>query len=124
MKSRGNSLVGLLVAVVIVILAVLYFTTGGKFLGGKVAERPDGKGETLIGRSMYAAKDDACISNLKQVRMGVDIASDPVDGTKPASLQETKLGGQFYVCPVGNEPYDYDPATGKVHCPHKGHEKY
>lgn len=124
MKIRGNSLVGVLVAVAIVILAVLFFTTGGRFLGGKVQERPDGKGETLIGRSMYAGKDDVCISNIKQVRMALDIATDPVEGTHPQSIEETKLGDQFYKCPVGGEAYEYDPTTGQVHCPHKGHEKY
>ncbi|MBL8068606.1 MAG: hypothetical protein JNM28_09160 [Armatimonadetes bacterium] len=124
MKSRGNSLVGLLAAVAIVILAILFFTTGGKFLGGKAEERADGKGETLIGKSIYAGKDDVCISNLKQLRMGIEIATDQVEGTHPQSIEETKLGAQFYSCPVGGEPYRYDPATGQVRCPHKGHEKY
>lgn len=124
MKNRGNSLVGILVAVAIVILAVVFYTTGGRFLGGESKGRPDGKGETLIGQSVYAAKDDVCISNLGQVRQAISIATDPVDNTFPQSIEETKLGQQFYVCPVGKEPYVYDPTTGTVKCPHRGHEKY
>ena len=27
-------------------------------------------------------------------------------------------------CPVGEEPYDYDPTTGQIHCVHPGHERY
>lgn len=124
MKQRGNSLVGVLVAVAIVILAVVFYTTGGNFLGGQSKERADGKGKTVIGKSLYAAKDDVCISNLGQVRQAIGLAGDPVDGTFPQTIEEARIGQQFYECPVGKEPYTYDPATGTVKCPHKGHEKY
>lgn len=122
--QRGNSLVGVLVAVFIVILAIVIFTTGGKFLGGESGERADGKGETLIGKGIYRGKDATCMSNMGQLRSGISLATDPVDNVFPQSLEETKLGAQFYVCPVGKERYEYDPATGTVYCPHKGHEKY
>lgn len=122
--TSGNSLIGLLVAVFIVILASVFFVTGGKFLGGESKERADGKGKTLIGKSLYAAKDDVCISNLNQVRQGISIATDPVENTFPQTIEETRLGTQFYSCPVGKEPYEYDPTTGTVKCTHKGHEKY
>lgn len=123
-KSRGNSLVGVLVAVAIVILATLFFTTGGKFMGGQSAERADGKGETIIGKGIYRGKDATCMSNMQQLRGGISIATDQVEGTFPQELEETRLGAQFYVCPVGGERYDYDPTTGTVKCPHLGHEKY
>jgi hypothetical protein len=124
LKNRGNSLVGVLVAVFILVLAAAYFATGGKALGGEVKERADGKGETMIGRSLYRGKDAVCMSNMQQVRSGINIATDQVDGTFPASIEDTRLGSQFYQCPVGGEKYEYDPATGIVKCPHKGHEKY
>ncbi|MFM9872637.1 MAG: hypothetical protein ACKVQS_04120 [Fimbriimonadaceae bacterium] len=125
MKNHsGNSLVGVLVAVFIVILAIVIFTTGGNFLGGKSAERADGKGETLIGKGIYRGKDATCMSNLGQLRSGITIATDPVENTFPQALEDTKLGTQFYACPVGEERYNYDPMTGIVSCPHKGHEKY
>lgn len=124
MKQRGNSLVGILAAVAILILATLYFTVGPKFMGGKSTARADGKGETVIGQSVYRAKDSVCMNYLGQLRQSIAIQSDPVDGTKPASLEETRLGSEFYKCPVGKEAYQYDPETGKVWCVHKGHEKY
>lgn len=123
--KRGASLVGTLLAVGIMILLAIAFTVGsGALTGKKDNPRPDGKGETLVGRSMYRAKDEACRSNLGQVRQAIQIATDPVDNTKPESLAETKLGPDFEKCPVGGEAYAYDPATGEVHCPHPGHEKY
>lgn len=123
-RRRANTLIGLMVAMAIVILATLFFVTGGKMLGGKVEERPDGKGETMIGKSIYRAKDTQCRSNLGQMRQGIGIATDPVENTFPQSLEETRLGATFYKCPVGGEAYVYDPATGLVSCPHAGHEKY
>jgi len=43
----------------------------------------------------------------------------------PKTLAEVRgLGNDMKQCPIGKEPYEYDPATGKVHCPHPGHEKY
>jgi len=120
--TRGNSLVGMLVAVAILILATIFFVTGGKF--GAKSTRPDGKGETLIGQSAYYAKDSKCMNYLGQVRQSISIGTDPVEGTYPQSIEETKLGATFYKCPVGAEPYEYDPSNGKVRCIHKGHEKY
>ena len=69
MKVKGESLVGILVAVAIVVLLAVAFTVGSGAFGGKgAAPRKDGKGETVVGRSMYRAKDEACRSNLGQVR--------------------------------------------------------
>jgi hypothetical protein len=42
----------------------------------------------------------------------------------PADVRETKLPAEFYACPIGKEAYLYDAASGKVQCPHPGHEKY
>ena len=89
------------------------------------APRKDGKGLTVPGRVALAAKDDVCKSNLEQIRASISIAySSSGDSAYPASLEETKLGNDFYKCPIGKEAYTYDPQTGQVHCPHKGHEGY
>ena len=125
MKNRANSLVGVLVTVAIVILLVIVFTVGpGAITGKKATPRPDGKGETIVGRSMYKAKDEVCRSNLGQVRQSIQINTDPVENTFPDNIEATKLGADFYKCPIGGEPYSYDKTTGQVVCVHPGHEKY
>lgn len=116
---------GVLVSAVVLIALGLTFAVGSGIFGQKgTAERKDGNGKTLVGKSLYAAKDDVCINYLGQLRQSIQIASDPVENTFPETIQETKLGDQFYSCPVGHEPYVYDPKTGKVQCVHPGHEKY
>lgn len=123
-KTSGRGLVGVIVAVLIVVVATVFFATGSSLTGEKPAERADGKGETVVGKSILAGKDSKCRSNLSQVRQGIMVATDPVDDTRPATLEQTRLGSQFYVCPIGKENYLYDPQTGIVSCPHPGHEKY
>lgn len=123
--TKGNSLVGLLVTVAILILLAIVFTVGSGALTGKQSNpRPDGKGKTLVGKSLYRAKDEVCRSNLSQLRQSIQINTDPVENTPPESLEETRLGDDFYKCPVGQEPYVYNKATGQVKCVHPGHEKY
>ena len=124
-QLSGRSLVGVLVSVAIVILLTIVFTVGsGSILGKKPEARPDGKGETVIGRSMYAAKDEVCRSNIGQVRQSMQIQTATVENTYPELIQDTKLGSDFYKCPVPREPYDYDKTKGTVPCVHPGHEKY
>lgn len=126
--GRGFSLVGvLLVVAIIAVLVVVMYGKGIPGVGGGTQgtpPRPDGKGETVIGRAKYAAKDDECRNGLSQIRAAVAIATDPVEGTRPGTLAETRIGTQFTKCPVGSEPYSYDPNSGKVQCPHRGHESY
>lgn len=123
-RESGRTLIGVLVAVVIAIGLTLLFTNGSSLVGGKEPERADGKGETIVGRSMLAGKDTQCQNYLGQLRASIQINTDPVDNTRPQSLEETRLGKTFYNCPVGGEAYIYDPQTGKVSCPHAGHESY
>jgi hypothetical protein len=125
-KSRGQTLVGLLVVLAIMALLGVALMKGSGMFGvpGKsVSGRKDGKGTTVMGSAEWAARDTVCRSDLAQVRAALQIAETP-DGEHPATLQELKLGAEFYKCPVGGEAYVYDPATGTVHCPHPGHENY
>jgi Prokaryotic N-terminal methylation motif len=136
-RKRGQTLIGLIVtfAIIAILAAVLYGSKGFGLLGSAVSPasagpveaqqgRKDGKGETVIGKVKYAAKDDVCRNGLSQARAGIAIATDPVDGTRPSALEEIRIGSTFYKCPVGGEPYNYDPKTGTVQCPHAGHEQY
>lgn len=125
MRNRGNSLIAILVTVAIIILLTIVFTVGSGALTGKQgSSRPDGNGKTLVGKSLYRARDEVCRSNLNQVRQSISIIMDPTENTFPDSIEETKLGDDFYKCPIGKEPYVYDKTTGQVHCVHPGHEKY
>ena len=76
-----------------------------------------------IHTSMEAGKKTECQSNLQQLRQAIQIAKDSGDGA-PQSL--SALGTQYrsmLTCPNSNQPYQYDPATGRVWCVTPGHEK-
>ncbi len=116
----------MVVVVIILILAIVLFKGSSVFgvAGGKApTPRKDGNGTTVLGRVRFEAKDAVCQSNLSQVRMAITLAHQSNDEF-PARLEETKIGNDFYACPIGHERYTYDPATGKVTCPHPGHEDY
>lgn len=120
--ARGYTLVATLVVVAIIaVLVIVVYGNGGS---NEQPKRADGKGETIIGKAKFAAKDDQCRSNLSQVRAAIAIQTDPVDGTRPQTIEEAKIGSDFYRCPIGKEPYTYDSQTGRVGCPHPGHEGY
>jgi hypothetical protein len=123
---RANSLVGMLVVLVIMAILAVVFLKGGNVFGGAAgSSRKDGKGTTIPGAALAKAEDTVCKSNLGQVRMLLGMRHDEEpDGNWPTTLEETKAGAGFYNCPLGKEPYKYDPATGNVKCPHPGHERY
>jgi hypothetical protein len=124
-RCAGRGMVEVIIVAAIILVGVIVWVNGGlPGMGGKSNARPDGEGETIVGRSLANAKDDVCMSNLKQIRMQVGIQTDPVDETKPASMEEIQISGDFKKCPLGGEPYVYDPTAGTVKCPHLGHENY
>ena len=124
-RIRGNSLAGLLVTIALMaVLAVVLFKGSGAFGSNAGSARKDGKGTTVLGAVRYEAKDTVCRSNIGQVRQALMIAQSNNDEKYPDNLEDTKLPKEFYKCPLGGEKYIYDPATGKVYCPHPGHEKY
>ena len=121
---RGQTLVASLIVIAIIgILAVALMKGSGMFSGEAKSPRKDGKGTTTMGLAQYKARDEVCRSNLGQVRMSININTS-TDEEHPATLQDLKLPAEFMRCPIGKEPYVYDPATGQVDCPHPGHEKY
>jgi len=123
---RGNSLVGMLVTVAIILVLVVVFFKGSHAFGmqNNASPRADKHGTTVIGQVRYDAKDDVCRSNLGQVRSAIMIYQSSNDDHFPDNLQELKLPNEFYSCPIDHEPYQYDPTTGTVHCVHPGHERY
>lgn len=123
---RGNTLIGMLVAVAIIAVMTVAFlgSKGDNPLKVGESTRADGKGRTILGAAKAAAQDDVCRSNLSQVRMAIQIARNTDDEAAPASLDALPNVKSVSSCPVGHEAYQYDPATGTVRCPHPGHGKY
>ncbi len=121
--NRGFTLISSIATIgIIAILAAVYVGYSGT--GGK-SPRADGRGKTTLGLVKANAQDEVCKSNLSQVRQSLMVAqTSSGDDSYPATLEETRIGADFYKCPMGKEPYVYDPKTGKVYCPHPGHEKY
>jgi type II secretory pathway pseudopilin PulG len=122
MRERANTLLGLLF--VILIVGVLYaIYLGGGFGTTAMPERADKVGRTTIGRSAAAAKDVVCRNNLQQIRMAIQV--EQTNSGNPTSLADLPgFTAESLNCPIGHEPYTYDASTGKVTCPHPGHESY
>ncbi|MEO7453834.1 MAG: hypothetical protein ABIV13_03615 [Fimbriimonadales bacterium] len=124
--ERGSSLMGLLVAIVIIgVLAAVYLTGGVGIFGGStdLPARADGQGKTTIGRAAARAKDEVCRSNLRQVNISIEVqkTADQI----PSTLSELGLGEAFLKCSIPpNEAYRYDGQGGRVTCPHPGHESF
>ena len=123
---NGQTLVASLVVILIIgILAVVMLKGSGAF-GAKQSTRADGRGTTVPGLVKARAEDTVCKSYLGQLRMSLGLAKMDNDDQWPATLQETRLGETYYTCPMGkgNNPYQYNPATGEVKCTYPGHGKY
>lgn len=122
---RGNTLVGVLAAMaILMVLAIALFYGSGAFGGKAQSSRKDGKGTTVLGAAKYEATDEVCRNQLSQIRQAMQIVMMSNEDQPPADVRETKLPQEFYMCPIGKEAYEYDPTTGAVKCPHPGHEKY
>lgn len=124
LNDRGSwSLIGLLVVVVIIVVAGVYLF--GKMGPSTVKNNSPlldskSKKETVVGKSIDTAKASACQQQLIQIRQGIQ-AYKASEGTEanPKSLKDLQLGVRpdFFQCPMTNQPYTYDPATGAVKCP-------
>jgi len=120
---RAFSLVEILV--VLVILMILAAIILPHYLGG---------GKTPNGRTVDSPKQRAqgveCASNLRQIRAAYTMATggatgqDDVRVQSLADLKSQGVSDSMTRCPVGGEPYQFDPATGAVRCVHPGHEQY
>lgn len=118
-RAGGNTLVGLLAVIVIIAILAVVALTGG--FGDRKSTRKDGLGTTVPGAARAQALDASCSSNLKQIRAKIQMDMATEDQA-PASLQDLGLPAEMLRCPIGKEPYEYDPATGQVRCKHPGHE--
>ncbi|MCX7799497.1 MAG: hypothetical protein N2109_04060 [Fimbriimonadales bacterium] len=122
MRRRGAALASVLSAGAIVLVLLIGYLLWPK-AGGAPAARPDGLGQTTLGAAKMAARDAECRSNLGQVRQALRLAAAAND-EPPASLEELRLPQQMLRCPIGAEPYVYQPADQTVRCAHPGHEGF
>lgn len=116
-RYNGFSLIELLiVAVVLALLAVIILP---RYVGGKKGS--DGAARTPITR----AHETVCFSNLRTIRQAIQtLQAGDQDAAYPQTLSELRLPAEALRCDVGGEAYTYDPQTGRVHCPHPGHDNF
>jgi hypothetical protein len=130
------SLIGLLV--VAVLIGLVAYIVLGNYLkvahqrvspatgaaGGLAPVEGADEGETPID----VAKDEHCRNMLDQIRKAIQMAAAmSTDEGPPPSLQALSSQGitsDMLSCPVGKEPYQYDPRTGRVWCVHPGHQSF
>lgn len=117
-------MIATLITVVIILILMVVLMKGEGLGGDTVDVRKDGLGKTTMGGAILTAKDSVCQSNLSQVRTALAAARMSSTDGPPQSITEAGLPANEYICPVGGEPYSYDPVTGGVHCVHPGHEKF
>jgi prepilin-type N-terminal cleavage/methylation domain-containing protein len=119
-RHRGFSLVEILVVVAIIALLAAFLLPN--YIGG--AKGTDGK---RIQSPRQRARGSVCRSNLSQVRQAYTMATSVGDETRPTSIADLRSYGvsdAISRCPDGKQPYQLDPATGRVSCVHPGHERY
>ncbi|MCB8932101.1 MAG: type II secretion system GspH family protein [Fimbriimonadaceae bacterium] len=117
MRRAGFTLVSTMITLVIILGLAVFFLRGT----GAGSSRADGLGKTVPGAVRAKALDSECQNQLSQIRQSMTIFTNMGEDPNPESLAQLKLGSSFERCPVGKEPYVYDPATGKVRCAHPGH---
>lgn len=117
-QTRAFTLIEILV--VIVVVAILAAVVLPRYLGGKGSDGE--KTKTPI----TTANETVCRSNLASVRQSIAAyQAGDTDGGFPARLDDLReLPASIRKCEIGGEPYQYDPATGRVNCPHPGHENF
>ena len=117
--SKGFALVELLVVMVVLVgLAALYFGMRGK---EKQAEpKFEGEAQTTLGKAVQKGESVECRTNLSQLRLMIQM--EAMEGSNPAQLDAN--WGVSLRCLVSGYPYGYSPQTGQVWCPTPGHERY
>ena len=121
-KKGSWSLIGLIAAMAIIVIAAALYFTGDHSSVSKDSPLLDQSSTktTVIGKSLDTAKAFECKNQLDQIRKGIDMYRQNTGADEnPASLADIQLGvgASFYKCPVSGLDYIYDPGTGRVGCP-------
>lgn len=127
---RGSwSMIGMLitVAIIMVLVGILYLGLGKKqdaAMRQQIGTVAGSTKTTVPGLAEDAARNEACKSNLRQLRDAVTIFQT-TNGSFPPSLDAAGIKTpDLLKCPVGGESYQYDPSTGAVTCARQGHGKF
>ena len=119
-RRRGQSLIGLLVVVLIVIGLYLLF------LGRRTGENGETK-VSVLKQSMNKGEDVATSSHILQIQQAVEMYKNDNDGRPPASLDELKNStygkaypAEMWIDSVSKQPLQYDPRSGRVSSPTGG----
>ena len=119
-RSGFWALIEILIVCLIIAAAVSWYLTSQKTVGAVAGGNTAGyKSTTVPGVAKERAEGVVCQNNLQQLRAAIAMYQSN-NGTLPATLQDLNAGVPLQ-CPVGGEPYTYDPTTGQVHCTHPGH---
>jgi hypothetical protein len=117
------SLIELLIVCLIIMAAVAWYLTSQQTVGAVAGGNPAAyKSTTVPGVAKERAQGVVCQNNLQQIRTAISIYQSN-SGSLPPTLEDLNAGVPLK-CPVGGEPYTYDPSTGQVHCTHPGHVQY
>lgn len=130
--SRGiGALIEILIVALIIIGGIMMYASmnrGAESVSTTIDNVGGGAPEpqSLAGKAVRKAVSTECQSNLRQLRIMIDADKDPTveNGGYPPTLQSIQGAAPISMCPVSGEPYQYDPATGQVHCTQSGHEQY
>jgi prepilin-type N-terminal cleavage/methylation domain-containing protein len=117
---NGFTLVEIVLVMLVIVLLMggLLYYYGGRGEGKKPGD--------VVHTPVTKAKDVVCQTNLQSLRQMITVSQtgDP-DGRPPQTMEALPgFTSELRSCPVGHEPYQYDPTTGQVHCVHPGHENY
>ena len=130
MRRKGMTAISLVISAGIVLLLMLLFLKGmpGMWGGSKALEELDRRpGKTIPEAAMNKARGPQCMSNLRQIRLALQMLTGDEQGRPPASLGELSpydVTADILSCPVSGNPYPYDPSQAKVWCTTTGHEGY
>jgi hypothetical protein len=125
---RGFSAISLVLSAAVMLVLMFLFLKGmpGMWGNSKEIQELNGTGKSIPMAAMDKAKGVQCESNLRQIRLALQMAMQ--EGARPpaslADLSHEGVAPEMLYCPVDKQPYSYDPSTGKVWCTAPGHDNF
>ena len=130
LNNRGNwTLISMLVVVAIIAIAGYVIINGNLSSVDKNSDLVDKESlkKTTYGKSIEKAQGEDCRQRLNQIRTGIQsYKAMSASEDNPPTLKDIGMGvsNTYFYCPVSEEAYQYDPASGTVKCPHSAHSNF